>query len=206
MLGREPPLRSQEGVAYFLGVIENGFQKRLVGITVVLRADEGPVQVTAQLLDEGVGQIVGQVQQMIVGQVGAILLLQPDLHGEITAIQIDEGIHGRHHKFHRVDPLGNRGEFQHTGCRQQGIGGWHIKHLKSINDGRSRSLVQSQCRHRGMVSSTGLLFFFYMRLTPLFFFFFVGCPTCQSSAAFINRGVPNLPRSSSGRGKIRPPR
>ena len=82
---------------------------------------------TVQLPDEGVGQIVGWVQQLIVGQVGAILLLQPDLHGKITAIQIDESVHGRHHKFHRVDPLGNGGEFQHTGCRQRGIGGWQIK-------------------------------------------------------------------------------
>ena len=79
-------------MAFFLGVFENGFQKRFVGITVVLRADEGPVEVAGQLLDDGVGQIVGRVQQLIVGQVGAILLLQPDLHGKITAIQIDEGI------------------------------------------------------------------------------------------------------------------
>ena len=33
MLGREPPLRSQEGVAFFLGVTENSFQKHLVAIT-----------------------------------------------------------------------------------------------------------------------------------------------------------------------------
>ena len=129
MLGREPPLRSQEGVAFFVAVIEDGFQIRFVGITVVLRADEGPVQVTGQLLDEGVGQIVGRVQQLTVGQVGAILFLQSELHGKITATQIDEGIHTRHHKFHRVNPLGNGGEFQHTGGRHGGIGGGKIKQL-----------------------------------------------------------------------------
>ena len=117
VLGREPPLRSQEGVAFFVAVIEDGFQIRFVGITVVLRADEGPVQVTGQLLDEGVSQIVGRVQQLTVGQVSAILFPQSQLHGKITATQIDEGIHARHHKFHGVDPLGNGGEFQHTGGR-----------------------------------------------------------------------------------------
>ena len=105
VLGREPPLRSQEGVAFFLAVIEDGFQIRFVGITVVLRADKGPVQVTGQLIDEGVGQIVGRVQQLTVGQVGAILFPQSQLQGKITATQIDEGIHARHHKFHGVDPL-----------------------------------------------------------------------------------------------------
>ena len=129
MLGREPPLRSQEGVAFFVAVIEDGFQIRFGGITVVLRADEGPVQVTGQLLDEGVGQIVGRVQQLTVGQVGAILFPQSKLHGKITATQIDEGIHARHHKFHRVNPLGNGGEFQHTGGRHGGIGGGQIKQL-----------------------------------------------------------------------------
>ena len=109
VMGREPPLRSQEGVAFFVAVIEDGFQIRFVGITVVLRADEGPVQVTGQLLDEGVGQIAGRVQQLTVGQVGAILFPQSELHGKITATQIDEGIHARQHKFHRVDPLGNGG-------------------------------------------------------------------------------------------------
>ena len=43
VLGREPPLRSQEGVAFFVAVIEDDFQIRFVGIIVVLRADEGPV-------------------------------------------------------------------------------------------------------------------------------------------------------------------
>ena len=129
MLGREPLLRSQEGVAFFVAVIEDSFQIRVVGITVVLRADEGPLQVTGQLLDEGVGQIVGRVQQLTVSQVGVILFLQSELHGKITATQIDEGIHARHHKFHRVDSLGNGGEFQHTGGRHRGIGGGQIKQL-----------------------------------------------------------------------------
>ena len=110
VLGREPPLRSQESVAFFVAVIEDGFQIRFVGITVVLRA-EVTVQVTGQLLDEGVGQIVGRVQQVTVVHVGAILFPQSQLHGKITAAQIDEGIHARHHKFHGVDPLGNGGEF-----------------------------------------------------------------------------------------------
>ena len=129
VLGREPPLRSQEGVAFFVAVIEDGFQIRFVGITVVLRADEGAVQVTGQLLDEGVGQIGGRVQQLTVGQVGAILFPQSQLHGKITATQIDEGIHARHHKFHGVDPLGNGDEFQHPGGRHRGIGGGQIKQL-----------------------------------------------------------------------------
>ena len=129
MLGREPPLRSQEGVAFFVAVIEDGFQIRFVGIIVVLRADEGPIQVTGQLLDEGASQIVGQVQQLTIGQVGAILFLQSELHGKITATQTDEGIHAQHHKFHRVDPLGNGGEFQHTGSRHGGIGGGQTKQL-----------------------------------------------------------------------------
>ena len=123
VLGREPPLRSQEGVAFFVAVIEDGFQIRFVGITVVLRADEGTVQVTGQLLDEGVGQFAGRVQQVTVVHVGAILFPQSQLHGKITATQIDEGIHARHHKFHGVDPLGNGGEFQHPGGRHGGIGG-----------------------------------------------------------------------------------
>ena len=110
-------------MAFFVAVIEDGFQIRFVGITVVLRADEGPIQVTGQLLDEGVGQIVGQVQQLTVIQVGAILFPQSQLHGKITATQIDEGIHARHHKFYGVDPLGNGGEFQHPGGRHGGIGG-----------------------------------------------------------------------------------
>ena len=82
VLGREPPLRSQEGVAFFVAVIEDGFQIRFVGITVVLRADEGTVQVTGQLLDEGVGQIVGWVQQVTVVHVDAILFPQSQLHGK----------------------------------------------------------------------------------------------------------------------------
>ena len=104
VLGREPPLRSQEGVAFFVAVIEDGFQIRFVGITVVLRADEGPVPVTGQLLDEGVSQIVGRVQQLTVGQVSAILFPQSQFHGKITATQIDEGIHARHHKFQGLIP------------------------------------------------------------------------------------------------------
>ena len=129
VLGREPPLQLQEGVAFFVAVIEDSFQIRFVGITVVLRADEGSVQVTGQLLDEGVGQIVGWVQQLTVSQVGAILFLQSELHGKITATQIDEGIYAQHYKFHQVDPLGNGGEFQHTGGRHGGIDGGQIKQL-----------------------------------------------------------------------------
>ena len=75
VLGGEPALRSQEGVAFLGTVIENGFQIRFVGIAVVLRADEGPVQVTGQLLDEGVGQIVGRVQQVTGVHVGAFCFL-----------------------------------------------------------------------------------------------------------------------------------
>ena len=129
VLGGEPALRSQEGVAFLGAVIENGFQIRFVGIAVVLRADEGPVQVTGQLLDEGVGQIVGRVQQVTGVHVGAILFPQAQLHGKITATQIDEGIHARHHKFHGVDALGNGSEFQHPGGRHGGIGGGQIKQL-----------------------------------------------------------------------------
>ena len=126
VLGGEPALRSQEGVAF---LIEDGFQIRFVGITVVLRDDEGAVQVTGQLLDEGVGQIVGRVQQVTVVHVGAILFPQAQLHGKITATQIDEGIHARHHKFHGVDALGNGREFQHPGGRHGGVGGGQIKQL-----------------------------------------------------------------------------
>ena len=129
VLGGEPALRSQEGVAFLGAVIEDGFQIRFVGITVVLRADEGAVQVTGQLLDEGVGQIVGRVQQVAVVHVGAILFPQAQLHGEITATQIDEGVHARHHKFHGVDALGNGREFQHPGGRHGGVGGGQIKQL-----------------------------------------------------------------------------
>ena len=129
VLGGEPALRSQEGVAFLGAVIEDGFQIRFVGITVVLRADEGAVQVTGQLLDEGVGQIVGRVQQVTVVHVGAILFPQAQLHGKITATQIDEGIHARHNKFHGVDALGNGSEFQHPGGRHGGIGGGQIKQL-----------------------------------------------------------------------------
>ena len=129
VLGREPALRSQEGVAFLGVVIEDGFQIRFVGITVVLRADEGAVQMTGQLLDEGVGQIVGRVQQVAVVHVGAILFPQAQLHGKITATQIDEGIHARHHKFHGVDALGNGCEFEHPGGRHGGVGGGQIKQL-----------------------------------------------------------------------------
>ena len=73
VLDGEPALRSQESVAFLGAVIEDGFQIRFVGITVVLRAVEGAVQVTGQLLDECVGQIVGRVQQVTVVHVGAIL-------------------------------------------------------------------------------------------------------------------------------------
>ena len=73
VLDGEPALRSQESVAFLGAVIEDGFQIRFVGITVVLRAVESAVQVTGQLLDEGVGQIVGRVQQVTVVHVGAIL-------------------------------------------------------------------------------------------------------------------------------------
>ena len=93
VLGGEPALRSQEGVGFLGVVIEDGFQIRFVGITVVLRADEGAVQVTGQLLDEGVGQIVGRVQHVTGVYIGAILFPQTQLHGKITATQIDEGIH-----------------------------------------------------------------------------------------------------------------
>ena len=116
------------GVAFLGAVIEDGFQIRFVGITVVLRA-EGAVQVTGQLLDEGVGQIVGRVQQIAVVHVGAILFPQAQLNGEITATQIDEGIHARHHKFHGVDALGNGCEFQHLGGRHGGVGEGQIKQL-----------------------------------------------------------------------------
>ena len=55
VLGGEPALRSQEGVAFLGTVIEDGFQIRFVGITVVLRADEGavaPVQGWTQATNE----------------------------------------------------------------------------------------------------------------------------------------------------------
>ena len=123
VLGGEPALRSQEGVGFLGVVIEDGFQIRFVGITVVLRADEGAVQVTGQLLDEGVGQIVGRVQHVTGVHVGAILFPQTQLHGKITVTQIDEGIHTWHHKFHGVDALGNGREFQHPGGRHGGVGG-----------------------------------------------------------------------------------
>ena len=129
VLGGEPALRSQDGVAFLGAVTEDGFQIRFVGITVVLRADEGAFQVTGQLLDESVGQIVGRVQQVTVIHVGAILFPQAQLHGKITATQIDEGINARHHKFHGVDALGNGSEFQHPGGRHGGIGGGQIKQL-----------------------------------------------------------------------------
>ena len=129
VLGGEPALRSQEGVGFLGVVIEDGFQIRFVGITVVLRADEGAVQVTGQLLDEGVGQIVGRVQHITGVYIGAILFPQTQLHGKITATQIDEGIHAWHHKFHGVDALGNGCEFQHPGGRHGGVGGGQIKQL-----------------------------------------------------------------------------
>ena len=129
VLGGEPALRSQEGVGFLGVVIEDGFQIRFVGITVVLRADEGAVQVTGQLLDEGVGQIVGRVQHVTGVYIGAILFPQTQLHGKITATQIDEGIHTWHHKFHGVDALGNGREFQHPGGRHGGVGGGQIKQL-----------------------------------------------------------------------------
>ena len=50
VLGGEPALRSQEGVGFLGVVIEDGFQIRFVGITVVLRADEGAVQVRVSCL------------------------------------------------------------------------------------------------------------------------------------------------------------
>ena len=105
VLGGEPALRSQEGVGFLGVVIEEGFQIRFVGITVVLRADEGAVQVTGQLLDEGVGQIVGRVQHVTGVYIGAILFPQTQLHGKITATQIDEGIHTWHHKFQIPSPI-----------------------------------------------------------------------------------------------------
>ena len=55
--------------------------------------------------------------------------LGTQLHGKITATQIDEGVHARYHKFHGVDALGNGREFQHPGGRHGGIGGGQIKQL-----------------------------------------------------------------------------
>ena len=175
VLGREPPLRSQEGVAFFVAVIEDGFQIRFVGITVVLRADEGTVQVTGQLLDEGVGQIVGRVQQVTVVHVDAILFPQSQLHGKKTAAQIDKGIHARHHKFHGVDPLGNGGEFQHPGGRHGGIGGGRSINCKAsltaeadpLCKGTAVMVVGRVCNPHG-----GGLRFFCRRRVRLFFFFF----------------------------------
>ena len=129
VLGREPPLRSQEGVAFLLAVIEDGFQIRFVGITVVLRADEGAVQVTGQLLDEGVGQIVGRVQQVTVVHVGANLFPQSQLHGKITATQIDEGIHAGTTNSMGLIPWEMGVNSRHPGGRHGGIGGGQIKQL-----------------------------------------------------------------------------
>ena len=75
-------------------------------VRVRLRADQGTIQSQVNLFDDSVCQIVGDPEFVDSRQVAPIALFQPQVHGEITAIQIHMVVQRGNDEFHGVDAGG----------------------------------------------------------------------------------------------------
>ena len=71
-----------------------------------LRADQGAIQSQVNLFDDGVRQIVGDPEFVDSRYVAPIALFQPQMHGELAAIQIHMVVQRGNDEFHGVDARG----------------------------------------------------------------------------------------------------
>ena len=117
-LGREvkdvvPSLRGENGFSFISIVIQQGFKECFVGVGVRLGADQRTVESHGQILDDGMRHVVDDVIPCC-HYIGAIRVLESEFQLEITSVQIDVILRGRHHKFHGRDARGGGIDHYHA--------------------------------------------------------------------------------------------
>ena len=108
-----PSLRGENGFSFTSIVIQQGFEERFVGIGVRLWTDQRAVESHGQILDDGMRHVVDDVIPCC-HHVAAIRVLESEFHLEITSVQIDVILRGRHHKFHGRDARGGGIDHHHA--------------------------------------------------------------------------------------------
>ena len=91
-----PALRCQNRLTVVSVVIQQGFQIGLVRVGICLGTDESTIESHADLLEEGMSQVVDKIGPVGVGCVISIAFLDVPLYFEVTARQV-------HKIFLRVD-------------------------------------------------------------------------------------------------------
>ena len=127
-----PPLRFQDGLAVVSVEIERRVYHGLVGVGVRLGTDERVVEPDADLLEEGVGEIVDQQDLGGVGgrQLGGVRFLQFQFEFEFALTQIDVFRLGIDLKVHGID-AGREGVDGHLATIHDAeVGGGHLEQIQ----------------------------------------------------------------------------
>ena len=153
----EPTLRFQHLFPFLPHIIHQGLQKRFVMVRVRLRADQGAIQSQVNLFDDGVRQIVGDPEFFGSHQVAPIVLFQPQMHGEVAAIQIHMIVQRGNDEFHGVDACRGGLDGHHAIGFDADVCGGDLEYLQRGGDDFVRLGVRGLC-HDDVEREGGVFF------------------------------------------------